>query len=180
MSENPRHEDTNGGMHRADFVTGLVLLAFSSAAVYFSVTMPRLEHRGINPLSAPGVVPGLLGVVIGIFSLILLVRAIANRGYRLWLTPRSLLGFVRSPQVRRIATTVAVCLLYAWGLVGRIHYTVATFLFVALFILVFDLAFSQDEKRTPGRIAAAAVVEAVLVAGIVSAVFQYLFLVSLP
>lgn len=172
--------EQSGGMHKADFVTGIVLLAFSIAVLYLSITMPRLEHRGINPLSAPGVVPGLLGVIIGICSIYLLLRAVRHEGYRLRLNSESLNRFVRSPQVRRIVTTVAICLLYAWGLVGRIDYTLATFVFVALFILIFDLTFARDEQHSMRRIVGVSLVEAVLVAGIVSAVFQYLFLVSLP
>lgn len=172
--------DQNSGMHRADFVTGLVLLGFSLAVVYLSATMPRLEHRGINPLSAPGVVPGLLGLVIGLCSLGLLARAVFNRGYRLGLDSRSLVAFATSPQVRRIVATIAICLLYAWGLVGRIPYTAATFVFVLLFILLFDFGFSQEEHQTRARVVTIAIVEAALVAGIVSSVFQYLFLVSLP
>ena len=172
--------DQNHRMHRADFVTGLVLLGFSSAVVYLSITMPRLEHRGINPLSAPGVVPGLLGVILALCSISLLVRAAANRGYRLRLTSQSITEFIRSPAVKRILVTLAVCLVYAWGLVGRVHYALATFLFVLAFVLVFDLSFSRDEKRSRKRIVTVAIVVAALVAGIVSAVFQYLFLVSLP
>ncbi len=167
-------------MPRADFVTGLVLLGFSAAVLYFSITMPRLEHRGINPLSAPGVVPGLLGVIIGVCSLALLIRAVARGGYRLTLSGRSLTAFASSPVVRRIIATVGICLVYAWGLVGRVHYTLGTFVFVLVFVLFFDLVFDQEEQRTIGRTVWTATLEAALVAGIVSAVFQYLFLVALP
>jgi len=172
--------DQNSGMHRADFVTGLVLLGFSLTVVYMSVTMPRLEHRGINPLSAPGVVPGLLGIVIGVCSLSLLARAAINHGYRLGLNSRSFRAFATSPQVRRVVATIAICLVYAWGLVGRIPYTAATFIFILLFILLFDFGFSQEEHQRRARVVTLAIIEAALVAGIVSAVFQYLFLVSLP
>ncbi len=172
--------DQDNGMPRADFVTGLVLLGFSTAVLYFSIAMPRLEHRGINPLSAPGVVPGLLGAIIGVCSLALIIRAVVRGGYRLRLSKRSFSAFVTSPVVRRIVATVAICLAYAWGLVGRVNYTLATFLFVAVFVLFFELVFDQEKRRSPRSTVWKAVLEAVLVAGIVSAVFQYLFLVSLP
>ncbi|TVQ40787.1 MAG: tripartite tricarboxylate transporter TctB family protein [Spirochaetaceae bacterium] len=168
------------GMPRADFFTGLVLLAFSAAVLYFSIAMPRLEHRGINPLSAPAVVPGLLGVIIGVCSLALVTRAVVRGGYRLRLSASTTKAFVTGPAVRRIGATVGICLLYAWGLVGRVHYTLATFLFVLMFVLFFELAFGQEERRSMRRTVWTATLEAALVAGIVSAVFQYLFLVALP
>jgi len=68
-------------MHKADFITSVVLLTFSITVVWMSIEMPRLENRDINPLTVPGIVPGFLGVVIGIFSLILLERSIRHRGY---------------------------------------------------------------------------------------------------
>ena len=176
MSDRTDH----GSMHRADFVTGLVLLAFSVAVVVLSLQMSRLEHRGINPLSAPGVVPGLLGGVIGLFSLILLGRAIRNRGYRLGIRSDSAAAFVRSPAASRITVTVAWCLIYAWGLVGRIDYAAATFIFVLGFVLIFELGFPDERPSSVRRRVVVALIEAVLVAGLVSAVFRYLFLVSLP
>ncbi|MFW6368428.1 MAG: tripartite tricarboxylate transporter TctB family protein [Spirochaetota bacterium] len=172
--------DQNTGMHRADFVTGIVVLAFSIAIVYLSVTMPRLEHRDINPLSAPGVVPGLLGIVIGLCSLVLLIRAIVHRGYRLGITSQTLAAFMRNPEAWRVVVTIAICLIYAWGLVGWLNYSLATFIFILGFIVVFDLGFSQEEHRSRRRIVAIAAIEAVLVTGVVSGVFRYLFLVSLP
>ena len=47
---------------------------FGAAVVYGSWTMDRLESLGIPPSTAPGVVPGLLGIGIIIFGLVLVLR----------------------------------------------------------------------------------------------------------
>ncbi len=58
----------------ADRIGGLIWVAFGGAVVYGSWAMDRLQSMGIPPATAPGVVPGLLGIAIIIFGLILLVR----------------------------------------------------------------------------------------------------------
>ena len=69
-------------MTRKDFITSIVLIVFSITIVVMSYTMPRLERRGIDPLSAPGVVPGMIGMVLLCLALILFFRSIKNGGYR--------------------------------------------------------------------------------------------------
>ena len=63
----------------ADRIGGLIWFVFGAAVVYGSWTMDRLESLGIPPSTAPGVVPGLLGIGIIIFALILMLRARARR-----------------------------------------------------------------------------------------------------
>ena len=45
-----------------------IWIVFGSAVVYGSWTMDRLESLGIPPSTAPGLVPGLLGIGIVIFG----------------------------------------------------------------------------------------------------------------
>src|SRR5688572_25172656 len=58
----------------ADHVGGAIWIAFGAAVIYGSWMMDRLESLGIPPATAPGVVPGLLGIGIIIFGLVLAVR----------------------------------------------------------------------------------------------------------
>ncbi len=58
----------------ADRIGGLIWVAFGGAVVYGSWAMDRLQSLGIPPATAPGVVPGLLGIAFIIFGVILLVR----------------------------------------------------------------------------------------------------------
>ena len=58
----------------AERIGGLIWVVFGAAVVYGSWTMDRLESLNIPLATAPGVVPGLLGIGIIIFGLVLLVR----------------------------------------------------------------------------------------------------------
>ena len=55
-------------MSRADFITSVVLIAFGSGVMTMSARMPRLEERGIDPFTAPGVVPFFLGAIITLLA----------------------------------------------------------------------------------------------------------------
>ncbi len=57
-----------------DRIGGLIWFVFGAAIVYGSWTMDRLEHLHIPPATAPGVVPGLLGLGIMAFALVLIMR----------------------------------------------------------------------------------------------------------
>ena len=45
-------------MVKADFVTGLVLVALGIATMVASLQMPRFAELNINPYTVPGLVPG--------------------------------------------------------------------------------------------------------------------------
>ncbi len=166
-------------MHKADFVTSLVLLAFGVTTIGLSVTMPRLEHRGINPFTIPGLVPGLLGVAIVIMSVMLFLRSVYNKGYSYRFSRQRIFEISAIPQVRRVAATLVICLLYALGLIGRLWYPAATFLFVLGFVVVFEYQREQPLRGQSRQIVTAGI-EALLTAAVVSTVFRYLFLVRLP
>jgi hypothetical protein len=166
-------------MHKADFVTSLVLLAFGVTTIVLSVTMPRLEHRGINPYTIPGLVPGLLGAAIVIMGAVLFLRSVYNRGYSFRISRQRLSEIIAVPQVQRVAATLLICLIYALGLIGRLWYPASTLIFVLAFIVVFEYQREQPLRGQSRRIVTAGI-EALLTAAVVSAVFRYLFLVRLP
>jgi hypothetical protein len=63
--------------------------------------------------------------------------------------------------------------------VGRLNYYLATFIFVLIFLILFQFRRSEDSTAR-GKLLTLAVLQALLTAGIVGAVFRYLFLVDLP
>ena len=147
----------------ADFWFALILTAFGGAVVVESWRMPRLAELGVNPMSAPGLTPGLLGVVLAGLGLALLLRsalaapppAAAEGGWD------------------RLALTLALCLVYALGLLGRVPFWLATALFVGAFALTFTW-------RGGGRAVLLAALLASGTAAVVSTLFQEVFLVRLP
>jgi putative tricarboxylic transport membrane protein len=80
------------------------------------------------------------------------------------------------PDVRRLLLALALCLAYAAGLVGQIPFWLATFVFVALFVVLFEW---HGEGGRLWRIALALVYGAAVSAA-VTLVFQELFLIRLP
>ena len=65
---------------RADLLLGIVWLTLGLAIGAESWRMPRLEEQHINPYTVPGLVPGLLGVVLALFGLILALRGWRGAG----------------------------------------------------------------------------------------------------
>ena len=166
-------------MVKADFVTGLVLIALGIATVVESLRMPRFEDLNIEPYTVPGLVPGALGAVILLLGAILFLRAARAGGWRLRAGGATRRTWWADPGSRRLALSLALCLGYAGLLVGRLPFWLATFTFVFAFVGLFEwpLAGSSGERlrRLP-----VALVYALAVAAVVTLVFQQVFLVRLP
>ncbi|MEJ2136603.1 MAG: tripartite tricarboxylate transporter TctB family protein [Desulfofustis sp.] len=165
-------------MVKKDFITSIVLLAFSLSVVVSSYTMPRLERRGIDPFSAPGVVPGMIGCILLILALILLVRSVRRGGYLFFSTAAQESGGHRGA-AWRVLMTLAISLLYAVGLLGRIDYTIVTLLYIFVFIVLFEYRRGLP-LSTQLRIVGYALLQALIAALLITLVFRKLFLIDLP
>jgi Tripartite tricarboxylate transporter TctB family len=166
-------------MVKADFVTGLVLIALGIATVVASLNMPRFAELNINPYTVPGLVPGALGLVILILGAALFVRAARAGGWRLMDRAAGHRSPWSDPGTRNLALAALLCLAYAAGLVGRVPFWLATFLFVAAFVAAFEWSPARTRGEQLRRVAFAVVLGAVVSAA-VTFVFQELFLVRLP
>ncbi|MBD3306521.1 hypothetical protein GF339_08975 [candidate division KSB3 bacterium] len=166
-------------MPKADFVTSIVLFIFSVTIIIMSIRMPLMEELGANPYSVPGIVPGFLGGILLFLSIILLVRSILKQGYQLNLHGKTIMAFVKDEASIRVLMTLFLSLIYGVGFLGNIPYVLATFLYVMAFIIIFEYRFDAPWQRRKKTIFFAGL-QAVLVAGIVAAIFRYLFLVKLP
>lgn len=156
-------------MPRADFLSGLTFVALGIAVVWASLEMPRFEDRNINPYTIPGLVPAALGGIILVLGAVLFLRATLAGGWRLGVRHgQGLSG--------RLVLSLILCLGYAAGLVSRLPFWLATFLFVTLFVVVFEWG---DGGRRWLRLALAVIYGAAISAA-VTLVFQELFLVRLP
>lgn len=163
-------------MVKADFVTGLVLIALGIATVVASLQMPRFEELDVNPYTVPGLVPGALGVVILILGGVLFGRAARAGGWRLFERGAAAQA---DPGRRNLVLAVVLCLGYAAGLVGRVPFWLATFVFVAAFVALFEWPFARTRSERMRALAFALIFGAV-VAAAVTFVFQEVFLVRLP
>lgn len=166
-------------MVKKDFITSIVLITFSISVVVSSYMMPRLGRRGIDPFSAPGVVPGMIGLILLCLALILFIRSIKNGGYRLLSTAGDDGEVKHQGAAKRVLLTLFISLIYAIGFLGRIDYTLSTLLYVFTFIIVFEyqLKVGLIEQK---KVLAFALVQALIAAVLITLVFRQLFLVDLP
>jgi putative tricarboxylic transport membrane protein len=166
-------------MTRADFLMALALLALGLAVVWGAWSMDRLEVRRIHPASAPGVVPGMLGIALLVCGGLLLTRSIRAGGHHPLAVSEGLGAWLRTASAARLGGSLLLMLVYPLVLVGRMPFAVATAIFVFAFIALFEW-----QPRAPPRRKAlgllTALAQAVLVGAVVAFVFQELFLVRLP
>lgn len=163
---------------RADLVTGLVLTALGAVTAVESYRMPRLEERSIDPWTAPGIVPGMLGFIIAVLGIALALRSVAAGALTIKTASDIDAGETRAARFRFVLC-LALCLIYAIGLVGHTPFWLATGAFVFVFIAAFEWRASDDGRARAIKLAIAAVI-AIATAVVVPFVFETLFLVRLP
>lgn len=163
----------SGPQPSADLWTGLILSALGFAFALEAWRMPRLEERGIDPMTAPGIVPGVFGGVLLLLGLLLAFRGPGD--------DRAHIGFIdilgKGDGPTRLAFALALNFAYALGLVGRLPFWLATLLYLLAFMSVFGL-----QPGGPGAVKRAVlivIVSAAATAGIVY-LFETLFYVRLP
>ena len=164
---------------RADFITSILLVIFSILVLYFSFQMPTFVEEDANPMSAPGIVPGILGALILVFSTHLFIKSILKKGFVLRINSTSISNLLKDPAFLRTFTTFVISSFYAWGLVGFIPFEYATFIYVFFFLLIFTLN-PKNSLKAQLKIILMSLLQAVLVSGVVTGIFRYLFLVDLP
>ena len=160
---------------RSDLAQALFWLAAGGAIFYASWTMDRLANLGVQPFSAPGLLPGVLGIFIALLGAAMLLRAVRAGGWQ----ARS--GSTASPiSWRRVLPPTALCLAYAAGLVGHgLPFWLASWIFVTTMIC----ALQYRERKVRGELRRLALVALAIGAGagiVVSLIFQELFLIRLP
>lgn len=160
---------------RHDLWFSAFLVVLAAGIVVESWRMPRLGHLGVHPMSAPGLTPGLLGLVLLALALALLLRSVRQRRLATGDTAEAAAEEAEPGAMGRTLVTLGLCLGYALGFVGRVPFWLATGLFVMAFVGWFGF-----ERDRPVRSLLIAAVMAVLTATAVTLLFQRVFLVRLP
>ncbi len=165
---------------RVEFASGLAWVILGGAITYGSWVMDRLEKLHINPYTAPGLVPGILGAFIVLFGLIMAFRALRDGAFAVGAVPLAAMAPSRDT-MRRTGISLALCLGFGLGLIGRgPPFWLGAVLFLVLHIYLFDRLDNPVAPHGEGRRLAKAVAVAVGVAAVVTLIFQEFFLVRLP
>jgi predicted cobalt transporter CbtA len=171
------HEDA--APPRSDLKDAAGWIAFGVAVLVGSLTMDRLEQQNINPVTVPGLLPGLLGIAMILLGGVLGVRSL-RRGALAQPLPAA------TPEdretSRRVWIAIALCCGYGIVLVGHgIPFWLASSVYVTVSILVFRrLSRDPQERRLGARAWVQALVIGVLSSVVTWLVFERVFLVRLP
>jgi len=163
---------------RSDFLAALGWIGLGVAILIGSVTMDRLEKQDINPYTIPGLLPGLLGIVMTILGALL-----AARSWRPHLLSSTAGGPPANPAERqRLLLVLGLCLTFGVVLVGHaLPFWLAATIFVTVAIVSLQY---QQRQSTGAKLSARMLVTAAAIglgAGvIITIVFQEIFLVRLP
>jgi putative tricarboxylic transport membrane protein len=166
-------------MPKADFLMSNVLILFGIFVMILSSQMPDLANQNASPYSAPGVVPFILGIIFSFLGIVMLIRSIIRKGYIIKITGVEIKAWFKDLSTRRFLMTLLISVGYAMILLGRVHYLLATGIYMFLFVFMFEFKKGVGilkQKKTFFM----ALLLAVITSGSVYWVFRYLFLVNLP
>ena len=161
-----------------DLRGALAWVVFGLAVLVLSIRMDRLEAQHINPYTVPGLLPGLLGIVMLGLGVLLGIRS-WRRGGR----------FVRGPQfamsgesARRLALVIGLIVAYTVVLLGR---GLPFWLGATIYVTASIILLQAPQRAAEGRGLSAREVIVALAIGLASGwiitwVFQDAFLVRLP
>ena len=172
----PSDDAPNPGMVRADLLAGLFFIILGLAIFYGAWTMDRLEVRRIQPLTAPGLVPGLLSAALTLCGFILAFRSLKTPAGGGW---QQLSGALTSGAAGRALIVMLLALIYTLGLIGTLPFWAATAIFVFAFIMVFECWLAEPRRSWLVSLPWALGL-AIATSAAVTLVFERAFLVRLP
>jgi hypothetical protein len=170
-------EESERPSARADFLGALFWILLGGAIAVGSWNMDRLERLGVSFYTAPGLVPGILGLLMVLCGAVLGVRALREGALGPQQRPPLVL---QADMLRRAGITLVLALGFAIGLVGHgLPFPVAAALYLFAQIAVVQYP-ERKAKREVARGLAVAALVAASAATAISMLFQYAFLVRLP
>jgi hypothetical protein len=153
--------------------------ALGLAILVASLRMDRLEGQNINPYTVPGLLPGLLGIVMMLLAGLLALRSWRRGAFAADASKAS--GF-DAATARRVALVLVLCVAFGGGLVGH---GLPFWLAAALFVSVAIISLQQPQRRAADRRLGLRDIAVAVAIGLgagaaITLVFQQIFLVRLP
>lgn len=152
----------------SDLIMGVILVIFS---IFLGVSALRMRVYNTF-LDAPGFFPLILGIIFFAFGLVMIISAVRSgsvEAAKKAFSKNNLITVLLDSQTKRVIILSFFMVVYIYGLIGRVHFTVSTFLYLMA-------TFLYLKSTTLVKSAIISIVSALLI----SAVFQYLFKIPLP
>jgi hypothetical protein len=163
---------------RTDLWIALVFFVFGAAVTYLAFLMPTYANQKGEIYTAPGLVPGLYGIVMVGLSIWLGVRAIRQGALRAG-DPQTIAIGAEASVDRKLLLAAGLCLVFVVGLLGRMPFWLSSAIFVAAFTVIFEWQADRSWPMTVRRMGEA-VLLGVATGVAVTVVFEKFFYVRLP
>ena len=129
-------------LRKADIITGICLILLGLAVIYGASRMPMTgTYGGVKNVwyVSPAILPIFIGTLIIIFSIGILIRAIKRGGHKgiVRYFSEKAGGLMQNAEVRRIFMIWIWSSVYIFGLLGRINFYLASFLYLCPFMMLF-------------------------------------------
>ncbi len=156
-------------MRKTDLVFGTFLFIVSAYFFYESLLMHQdiLPSTSKGAYTSPGVLPGVVSVIIMVLSLSLVISAWRSGARVKKIDLLNTIRVLKEKQSLRIILISFIFVIYIFGLIGNIPFYWATFIYIFVFMFLFQA----------GRF-----ISMVLTAGVTSYLITYIFgtLINIP
>jgi hypothetical protein len=126
-------------LRKADFITGILLALFGLMALIFTLNfrwdLPAVQRDGWY--TAPGLLPASASALLILLGCFLAFHAFKQGGAWKREDFAQFKDAVAGTAFKRGLLTAVLLLVYAFGLVGRVHFIAGSFLFLAAFMFLF-------------------------------------------
>ncbi len=151
---------------KTDFIVSILILVFSVFVIIKSLMMPKYEEWGLY--ATPSIAPLAFAALLFLAGLILFVRSIIQKGYRIRINREHFKSAYSSIAVQRFLVVLGFVILYSL-LLGKVHFVLLSIAYIFCNILYFKSAVWWKNLLISGFIAFA-----------VWLLFNVIFLVPLP
>jgi putative tricarboxylic transport membrane protein len=164
---------------RWDLWTASAFLVLGLAIVSFAWAMPTYKEQKGEIFTAPGLVPGIYGLVITSLSIWLAVRSVRRGALSGAGASSEAVPVPDGSSNLRLALAAALALLFCVGLIGRMPFWAAAATFVTAFIAVFEWRQGAPWGLRLKRLGSA-LLQGIVTGVAVMLVFEKIFYVRLP
>ena len=131
-------------LRKCDIVFGVFLVILSAAFFLLAFYMPVLAigrtSAGPELSTAPGLMPMVISAALFLMGIILVVSAL-REGSRLSREDfKKAVAKIKAPESRRMVLMSLIIIVYAFGLLRRVHFLAATFIYLFVFMFLFKAA----------------------------------------